>query len=123
MPLGDWLAYLTWARRQLAEEGTASAGLLEAMQKREAKETLGILTTIFRFSSIKANKEMIGRLRRLGYYPIRRECDWAGRGRVVARGLISRRAGCHFARQRGKHDMIPLANAECAGAGDGDAHT
>jgi len=101
VPLGDWLASLTWARRRLAEEGTVAAGLIEGMQKREAKEALGILTTIFRFSSIKANKEMIGRLRRLGNYPIRRECDWVGRGRVVARGLISRRAGSHFARQRG----------------------
>ena len=87
MPLGDWLAYLAWARRRLAEEGTVAAGLIEGMQKREAKETLGILTTIFRFSCIKANKEMIGRLRLLGYCPIRCECDWVGRGRVVARGF------------------------------------
>ena len=41
----------------------------------------------------------------------------------MVRGLIPRRAGSHFARQRGENDMIPLAYAECAGAGDGDAHT
>jgi glycosyltransferase involved in cell wall biosynthesis len=67
-----YLEYLTRTRKQLAEEGTVSAGLLEAMQKSEAKEALGILIDKFRFSSIKSNKEMIDRLRRLGYYPIRR---------------------------------------------------
>ena len=74
-----YLESLAKARRQLAEDGTVPAGLLEAMQKREAKETLGILTTIFRFSSIKANKEMIDRLSLLGYYPIRHKignADW-----------------------------------------------
>ena len=77
-----YLEYLTKTRRRLAEEGTVSAGLLEAMQKREAIETLGILTNKFCFASIKANKEMIGQLRRLGYYPIRREIgkfDWIRR--------------------------------------------
>lgn len=75
-----WLWVKT--RRQLAEEGTASVGLLGAMQEREAIETLGILTNKFRFSSIKANKEMIGQLRQLGYYPIRRKIgkyDWLRR--------------------------------------------
>lgn len=73
-----YLEYLTKTRRRLAEEGTASAGLLEAMQKRVANETLVILTNKFRFASIKGNHEMIGELRRLGCYPIRREigkCD------------------------------------------------
>lgn len=74
-----YLEYLTKTRRHLAEEGTVSAGLLEAMQKREANDTLGILTSKFRFASIKANHKMICELRRLGYYPIRREIgkyDW-----------------------------------------------
>ena len=74
-----FLEYLTETCRCLAEEGTVSARLLEAMQKRDANETLGILTSKFRFASIKANHEMIGQLRRLGYYPIRRETgkyDW-----------------------------------------------
>lgn len=74
-----YLEYLTKTRRRLAEEGTVSAGLLEAMQKREANDTLGILTSKFRFASIKANHKMICELRRLGYYPIRREIgkyDW-----------------------------------------------
>lgn len=77
-----YLEYLTKTRRRLAQEGTASAGLLGAMQKRESKETLGILTDKFRFSSIKANIEMIDLLGRLGYYPIRRkigEYDWIRR--------------------------------------------
>ena len=77
-----YLEYLTRTRRRLAEEGTVSAGLLEAMQTREANDTRGILTESFRFSSIKANKEMIERLRRLGYYPIRHiieKHDWVRR--------------------------------------------
>ena len=48
-----YLEYLTRTRRRLPEEGPASPGLLEVMQD-------------------KANKEMIRQLRRLGYYPIRR---------------------------------------------------
>ena len=74
-----YLEFLTRTRRRLAEDGTVPTGLLRAMQKREAKETLGILTDEFRFSSIKSNKEMIDQLSRLGYYPIRRkigEYDW-----------------------------------------------
>lgn len=77
-----YLEYLTKTRRRLAEEGNVSAGLLEAMQNSEAIETLGILIDKFRFSSIKASKEMIDQLRRLGYYPIRRQIgkyDWIRR--------------------------------------------
>ena len=66
-----YLEYLTKTRRWLAEEGTVSAGLLEAMQNDEARDTFNILTNQFRYAPIQANKEMIGRLRRLGYYPIR----------------------------------------------------
>ena len=79
-----YLEYLTKTRRRLAEEGTASAGLLEAMQKREAEEALSILTNKFRFASIKANNEMIGYLRRLGYYPIRRKIGKYDRIRTIA---------------------------------------
>lgn len=78
----DYLEYLTKTRRRLAEEGTVSAGLLEAMQNKEAKETLGILTNKFRLASIKSNKEMIDRLRSLGYYPIGHKIgkyDWIRR--------------------------------------------
>lgn len=77
-----YLEYLTKTRKRLAEEGTVSAGLIEAMQKSEAIEALYILTHKFRHSSIKANKEMIAELRRLGYYPIRRKIgkyDWIRR--------------------------------------------
>ena len=77
-----FLEYLTKTRERLAEEGTVSAGLLEAMQKREASDTFSILTNKFRYSSIKANAEMIGQLRRSGYYPIRlrlRTYDWIRR--------------------------------------------
>lgn len=77
-----YLEYLTKTRRCLAEEGTVSAGLLEAMQRMEANEALVILTNRFRFSSIKSNKEMINQLSDLGYYPIRRKIgkyDWARR--------------------------------------------
>lgn len=79
-----YLEYLTKTRRHLAEEGTVSAGLLEAMQKREANDTLGILTSKFRFASIKANHEMIGQLRCLGYYPICRETGKYDRIRTIA---------------------------------------
>lgn len=78
----DYLEYLSKTRRQLSEEGIAPSGLLEAMQKREARETLGILTNKFRFSSIKSNEVMIDQLRRLGYYPIHRKIgkyDWIRR--------------------------------------------
>ena len=68
-----YLEYLTNTRRRLADEGTVSAGLLEVMQDIEASNSFNILTNKFRFSSVKANKEMIGQLRRLGYYPIRRK--------------------------------------------------
>ena len=74
-----YLKYLTQVREQLTEEGKVPLGLLEAMRNNEAFNTLSILTNNFRFSSIKANKEMIDQLRRLGYYPIRREIgkyDW-----------------------------------------------
>lgn len=77
-----YLEYLSKTRRRLAEEGTVSAGLLEHMQKSETSDTFSILTNIFRFSSIKANKEMIGRLRRSGYYPIHHKIgklDWIRR--------------------------------------------
>ena len=79
-----YLEYLTRTRRRLAEEGTVSAGLLEAMQSREAKETLGILTNIFRFAPIKSNREMIDRLSQLGYYPIRCKVDRNDRIRRIA---------------------------------------
>ena len=79
-----YLEFLTKTRRRLAEEGTVSAGLLEAMQKREANETLVILTNKFRFASIKANNDMIGQLRRLGYYPIRRKIGKYNRIRMIA---------------------------------------
>lgn len=77
-----YLNYLTSVRLQLTDEGTASSGLWEVMQDNEAFNTLCILTNNFRFSSLKANKEMIGQLRHLGYYPIRREIgkyDWIRR--------------------------------------------
>lgn len=77
-----YLKYLTHIREILTEEGTAPFGLLEAMRNREATDSLLILANNFRFSSIKSNKEMIDRLRRLGYYPIRRkigEYDWVRR--------------------------------------------
>lgn len=66
-----YLEYLTNTRIRLTEEGTASAGLLEAMRNSEARDTFSILTNKFRFSSIKTNKELIEQLRHLGYYPIR----------------------------------------------------
>ena len=59
-----YLEYLTNTRRRLADEGTVSVGLLEAMQD-------------------KANKEMIGQLRRLGYYPIRRNIGKYDRVRKI----------------------------------------
>lgn len=77
-----YLEYLTKTRKRLVEKGTASAGLLDAMQKTEASDTCSILTNTFRYSSIKANKDMIGQLRRSGYYPIRRKIgkhDWIRR--------------------------------------------
>ncbi len=77
-----YLKYLTQIRKQLTEEGKASFGLLEAMQKREADDTLVILTNKLRFASIKDNKEMIDQLRQLEYYPIRRKIgkhDWIRR--------------------------------------------
>lgn len=67
----SYLMFLTQIRKQLTEEGKGSSGLLEAMRNNEAMNTLSILTKKFRYSSIKANKEMINQLRRLGYYPIR----------------------------------------------------
>lgn len=77
-----YLKYLTQIRKQLAEDGRGSFGLLEAMQNNEAMNTLIILANKFRFSSIKANKEMIAQLSCLGYYPIRRKIgkyDWIRR--------------------------------------------
>lgn len=77
-----YLKYLTHIREKLTEEGTAPFGLLEAMRNREATDSLLILANNLRFSSIKTNKEMIDRLRRLGYYPICRkigEYDWVRR--------------------------------------------
>lgn len=77
-----YLKYLTYIRIRLSEEGKVSTGLLAAMQNNEAANTLSILTHKFRFSSIKANKEMIDQLRCLGYYPIRRKIgkyDWIRR--------------------------------------------
>lgn len=77
-----FLKYLTQVRKQLTEEGKVSSGLLEAMQKNEAMDTFSILTNKFRYSSINANKEIIGQLYELGYYPIRREIgkyDWLRR--------------------------------------------
>ena len=74
-----YLKYLTKTREQLSKEGKVAFGLLEAMQKNEAFNTVCILTNYFRFSSVKANKEMIGLLSELGYYPIRRKIgkyDW-----------------------------------------------
>lgn len=74
-----YLEYLTRTRKRLAEDGKVSPGLLEAMQKGEAIEALYILINKFRFSSIKANKEMINQLSYLEYYPIRNKIgkyDW-----------------------------------------------
>lgn len=74
-----YLRYLTKTREQLAEEGKVPSGLLEAMEKKEAFYALGVLTSTFRFSTLKANKEMIDRLSDLGCYPIRRKAgrhDW-----------------------------------------------
>jgi len=77
-----YLKYLTQIRKQLAEDGRGSFGLLEAMHNNEALNTLIILANKLRFSSIKANKEMIAQLSCLGYYPIRRKIgkyDWIRR--------------------------------------------
>ena len=77
-----YLEYLTKTCRRLEEEGTVSAGLLEAMQKSEARDTFIILINIFRLASLKANKEIIAQLRQSGYYPIRRKIgkyDWIRR--------------------------------------------
>lgn len=71
----SYLKFLTQIRKQLTEEGKGSVGLWRAMQNFEAMNTLGILTNKFRFSSIKANKEMMNQLRCLGYYPINRKID------------------------------------------------
>ena len=74
-----YLEYLSKTRRRLADEGIASAGLLEAMQNSEASDSFSILTNSFRYSPIKGNLEMIERLRSLGVYPIRRKIgryDW-----------------------------------------------
>jgi hypothetical protein len=71
----SYLKFLTHIRKQLTEEGKGSSGLLEAMLNSEAINTLSILTNKFRFSSIKANKEMMNQLRCLGYYPINRKID------------------------------------------------
>lgn len=74
-----FMEYLTKTRKRLAEEGDVAPGLLEAMEKSEASDAFSILTNKFRYSSIEANKEMIGQLRRSGYYPIRRKIgkhDW-----------------------------------------------
>lgn len=70
-----YLKYLTQVREQLTAKGNFSIGLLEAMQNCEAMNAYSIMTNKFRFSSIKANKEMIAELRHLGYYPIRRKID------------------------------------------------
>ena len=78
----SYLKFLTKIRKQLTDERKGSVGLLEAMKNREAMNTLIILTNKFRFSSIKANKEMINQLSCLGYYPIRRKIgkyDWIRR--------------------------------------------
>ena len=78
----SYLKFLTQIRKQLTEEGKGSLGLLEAMQNNEAMNTLSILTNKFRFSSVKANKEMINQLSSLGYYPICRKIgkyDWIRR--------------------------------------------
>ena len=80
--MATYLEYLTKTRKWLAEEGTVSAGLLEAMQKSEALDTFNILTNKFRFPTIKQNKEIIERLRYSGFYPIRRKIgkyDWIRR--------------------------------------------
>ena len=77
-----YLRYLAQIRNQLAVEGNVPSGLLDAMQTKEALYTLGILTSNFRFSSIKANKEMFGQFRRLGCYPVSRKIgkrDWIRR--------------------------------------------
>jgi glycosyltransferase involved in cell wall biosynthesis len=78
----SYLKFLTRIRKQLTEEGKGSSGLLEAMQNNEVLNTLCILSNKLRFSSIKANKEMIDQLSRLGYYPIHRKIgkyDWIRR--------------------------------------------
>ena len=71
----SYLKFLTRIRKQLTDERKGSVGLWGAMQNFEAMNTLGILTNKFRFSTIKANKEMINQLRCLGYYPINRKID------------------------------------------------
>ena len=71
----SYLKFLTQIRKQLTDERKGSVGLLEAMKNSEVMNTFGILTNKFRFSTIKANKEMINQLRCLGYYPINRKID------------------------------------------------
>lgn len=70
-----YIKYLTRIRKQLTVEGKVPPGLLEAMRNTEAMNTYSVLTNRFRFSSIKANREMIDLLSHLGYYPIRRKID------------------------------------------------
>lgn len=79
-----YLKYLTRIRKQLTEDGRAPFALLEAMRKNEAFNSLGILANEFRFSSVKANKEMIDQLRDLGYYPVRRKIGKYDRIRRIA---------------------------------------
>ena len=66
----SYLQYLSCTRQRLAGEGVASPGLLAAMQKGEARDTLSVLTNAFRYLPVKDNAAMVRRLRDLGYYPI-----------------------------------------------------
>lgn len=66
---------LTQVRRRLEKERNVPFDLLEAMQNTESSDALSVLTNKFRFSSIKASKEMIDQLSNLGYYPIRHKID------------------------------------------------
>lgn len=80
--MATYLDYQARTRKRLTEEGMASAGLLEEMLDSEASDTFCILTNTFRYSSIRANKEMIEQLKRSGYYPICRSIgkhDWIRR--------------------------------------------
>lgn len=77
-----YIKYLHKTRLELAAGKRVSEGCLDAMSHAEARDTVIYLCNHLQYSSIKENKEYIGELRSLGFYPIAHRIvayDWIRR--------------------------------------------
>ena len=75
----NYIRHLHKARLELAADRSVSEGCLDAMSRAEARDIVVYLCNHIQYSTVRENKEVIGELKSLGFYPIRQRIsayDW-----------------------------------------------